>query len=52
MDLEAGGSKNQRGETCRVRRRPRPRIGKATIGRQEVGIPGIHGLTIRDFLLR
>ena len=29
-------------ETCRLRRhRPRPRVGNATLGRQEVGIPGI-----------
>ena len=41
----------QRGETCR--HRPHPRIGKATIGRQEVRIPGIlHGLTIRENFLR
>ena len=48
---QAGGSVNQRGETCRCRRhRPRPQIGNATIGRQEVGIPGIlHGLAIREF---
>ena len=48
---QAGGSINQRGETCRLRRhRPRPRNGKATIGRQEVGIPGIlHGLTVLEF---
>ena len=48
---QAGGSFNQRGETCRLRRhRPRPQSGKATSGRQEVGIIGIlHGLTIRDF---
>ena len=48
---QAGCSVNQRGETCPLRRqRPRPRIGKATIGRQEVGIPGIlHGLIIREF---
>ena len=50
---QAGGSFNQRKETCRLRRhRPRPRqqIGTATIGRREVGIPGIlHGLTHRDF---
>ena len=47
----AGGSISQRGETCRVRHhRPRPRLATATIGRQEVGIPGLlHGLTIRDF---
>ena len=46
----AGGSKKKRGETCRLRRhRPRPQIGKSTIGRQEVGILGIHGLTIREF---
>ena len=50
---QAGGSINQRGETCRLRRhRLRPRIGNATTGRQEVGIPGIlHGLTIRDIFL-
>ena len=48
---QAGGSINQRGEPCRLRRhRPRPRIGKATIGRQQVGILGILcGLTVRDF---
>ena len=47
----AGGSINLRRETSRFRRhRPRPQIGNATIGRQEVGILGIlHGLTIRDF---
>ena len=44
---------NQRGETRRLRRhRPRPRIGKATSKRQEVGILGIlHGLTIRENFL-
>ena len=49
---QAGGSVNQRWETCRLRRhRPRPRIGNATIGRQEVGIPGfLHGLTTREKL--
>ena len=47
---QAGGSTNQRGETCRFRRhRPRPRIGKSTIGRREVGSRGIlQGLTIRE----
>ena len=46
----AGGSVNQRGETCRFRQhRPRPQIENATIGRQEVGNPGIlHTLTIRE----
>ena len=41
---------NSTRETSRLRRhRPRPRIGKATVGRREVGIPGIlHGLTILD----
>ena len=50
---QAGGSINSSRETCRFRRhRPRPRIGKATIGRQEVGIPGIlDGLTIRGHFL-
>ena len=38
----AGGSLNQCWETCRLRRHhPRPQIGNATIGRQEVGILGI-----------
>ena len=48
---QAGGCVSQRGETCRFRcHRPRPRIGTATIGRQEVGILSIlHGLTIRVF---
>ena len=41
---QAGGSMKQRGETCRLR--PRPRIGKATIGRQEAGIPGIPGCSL------
>ena len=50
---QAGGSMNQRGESRLRRHRPRPRIGKATIGRQEVGIPGIlHGLIIRENFLR
>ena len=48
---QAGGSITWRRRTCRLRRhRPRPQIGNATFGRQEVGIPGIlHGLTILDF---
>ena len=43
-----GGSFNSSRETCRLR--PRQQIGTATIGRREVGIPGIlHGLTICVF---
>ena len=51
---QAGGSLNQRRETCRFRRhRPLQQIGTATVGRREVGIPGIlHGLTIRFFFLK
>ena len=38
---QAGGSLNRRTETCRLR--------PLTIGRREVGVPGIlHGLTIRE----
>ena len=49
---QAGGFITWRGKTCRLRRhRPRPQIGNATIGRQEVENPGIlHGLTIREKL--
>ena len=49
----AGGSFNKRRETCRLRRhRLRPQIGKGTIGRQEVGIPGtLRRLTIRENFL-
>ena len=48
---QARGSIKSTRETCRFRRhRPRPQIGTATIGRREVGIPGIlHRLTIRNF---
>ena len=48
---QAGGFFKSSRETCRFHRhRPRPQMGNATIGRQEVGIPGIlHGLTNRDF---
>ena len=42
---QAGGSLKSRRETCRLR--PRQQSGTVTIGRWEVGIPGIlHGLTI------
>ena len=54
QQFEQAGSINQSGETCRLRRRrPRPRIGTAIFGRQEVGIPSIlQGLTIREKILR
>ena len=45
---QAGGSTKSHRETCL---RPRQQIGTVTIGRREVGIPGIlHGLTILIFL--
>ena len=44
---QAGGSTKSRMVTCRLR--PRQQTGTVTIGRREVGIPGIHSLTIRDF---
>ena len=45
---QAGGSTKSRRETCRLR--PRQQIGTVTLGRREVGIPGIlHGLIFLFF---